>query len=614
MYIKRVQIDEGFLDGVDACFSSGLNVVIGARGTGKTSLIELIRYCLDVKSYTIETGKKSREHALSVLGGGQVTVTLSDGNEEIKVTRGADDELPRFSSAYVKPIIFSQTEIESVGLKPNGRLQLLDSFAQQKKNTSSKEKEIIAYVQSLTFEANTFRKEIEGFEEQLNNLPLIVKEIEELLPQEKQVSAISEQAGAKKNALNNLSEMIATSSVEVDRLQRFRKALKVWESSLVKAQQESVEEKSWGYDKEDDPLAKAKAHVKKAHIGVESSLQEIASAIKETEELVRVHENKKIELEGESRELRKEIERLQEGAGAVARKGQQLREKKAQLESLKELSVMRTKQLKKLLEVRNKKLDELDEVREERFNARLDAAKKLNQILGPRIKIEVTRAGQYDNFNSEISEALRGSGLRYNDLAPLLAESISPRELLEVVEANDYEALAKWTGISKDRAVRVVNQLGQVDLGALSVTPVEDFVEFKLLDGTNYKDILELSTGQRCTVILPLVLQHSDRLLIVDQPEDHIDNAFIAETLIKSVLSRDKESQILFSSHNANIPVLGDADRVVQMGSDGKRGFLIASSGLQDPKVVNAISTVMEGGERAFGQRAEFYNKYKNYE
>jgi len=611
LYIKRVQIDEGFLDGVDAYFSSGLNVIIGARGTGKTSLIELIRYCLDVESYTNETGKKSREHALSVLGGGQVTVTLSDENEEIKVTRGGDDELPRFSSAYVKPIIFSQTEIESVGLKPNGRLQLLDSFAQQRKNTSSKEKEIVAYVKSLTFEANSLRKEIEGFDDKLSSLPIIEKEIEELSPQEKQVSALSEQAGVKKSSLNNLSEKIAAASVEVDRLQRFRKALKVWESSLVKAHQDSAEEKDWSDDKEFDPLAKAKRHVQKAHAGIESSLKEIASATKEVEKLIEVHEQEKIELEGQSRELRKEIERLQEGAGAVARKGQQLREKKAQLESLKELSVMRKQQLKKLLEVRNKKLDELDEAREERFNARLEAAHKLNQVLGPRIKIDVTRAGQYDDFNSEISEALRGSGLRYNDLAPLLAESISPRELLEVVEAYDYDALAKWTGISKDRAGRVINQLGQVDLGALSVTPVEDFVEFKLLDGADYKDILELSTGQRCTVILPLVLQHTDRLLIVDQPEDHIDNAFIAETLIKSVLSRDKASQIVFSTHNANIPVLGDADQVVQMGSDGKRGFLIASSGLQDPKVVNAITTVMEGGEKAFSQRAEFYNKHK---
>ena len=46
MYLSRVQIEEGFLDGLDLPFQPGLNVIIGARGTGKTSLIELVRYCL----------------------------------------------------------------------------------------------------------------------------------------------------------------------------------------------------------------------------------------------------------------------------------------------------------------------------------------------------------------------------------------------------------------------------------------------------------------------------------------------------------------------------------------------------------------------------------------
>ena len=45
MYIQRVQVDEGFLDGLDITFTSGLNAIIGSRGTGKTSLIELIRFC-----------------------------------------------------------------------------------------------------------------------------------------------------------------------------------------------------------------------------------------------------------------------------------------------------------------------------------------------------------------------------------------------------------------------------------------------------------------------------------------------------------------------------------------------------------------------------------------
>ncbi len=83
MHIERVQIEEGFLDGLDVLFVTGLNVIIGERGTGKTSLIELIRYCLDVPGYTPESGKRSREHALSVLGGGQVTVTLASSGESV---------------------------------------------------------------------------------------------------------------------------------------------------------------------------------------------------------------------------------------------------------------------------------------------------------------------------------------------------------------------------------------------------------------------------------------------------------------------------------------------------------------------------------------------------
>jgi hypothetical protein len=56
--------------------------------------------------------------------------------------------------------------------------------------------------------------------------------------------------------------------------------------------------------------------------------------------------------------------------------------------------------------------------------------------------------------------------------------------------------------------------------------------------------------------------------------------------------------------------VLGSADRVVQLGSDGKRGFPVLASDLNDPSVVDAITTVMEGGAEAFKRRASFYSKH----
>lgn len=65
IHIERIQIEEGFLNGLDVWPLPGLAVMIGARGTGKTSLVELIRFCLDVPGYTPESNRRSRDHALS---------------------------------------------------------------------------------------------------------------------------------------------------------------------------------------------------------------------------------------------------------------------------------------------------------------------------------------------------------------------------------------------------------------------------------------------------------------------------------------------------------------------------------------------------------------------
>ena len=94
MLIERVQVEEGFLDGLDVLLSQGLNIMIGERGTGKTSLIELIRFCLGVQGYTAESRKRSMDHALSVLGSGQVTITLREGDREILVARHCIRSVP----------------------------------------------------------------------------------------------------------------------------------------------------------------------------------------------------------------------------------------------------------------------------------------------------------------------------------------------------------------------------------------------------------------------------------------------------------------------------------------------------------------------------------------
>lgn len=612
MHIERVQIEEGFLDGLDVSFAPGLNVIIGARGTGKTSLIELIKFCLDVKGHTPETSRRSFDHALSVLGSGQVTVTIADGSRRVMVTRTANDVGPRATEPYVAPLVFSQTEIESVGLQSSGRLGLLSGFSDVSTDSAA-ERDAAAEARSLTAQAAALRRELEDLQRRAAEIPAIDAELAKLAPSEQQLSTLSAEAAKRKAELDALTSDISRKSVAEAVVARLKQKMDGWRSAIAAAARTPPLQEHWPEAPEEgNPLAPIHARFAKVQGYLKAALDELALADGEVSSIAASRNSGRLASEEKARHLRKELETLQAGAGNVARQGQQLRERKAQLEALKALLTQRTVDLTTLVSSRGTVLDRLEELRDARFTSRARVANDLNKVLGPRIRISVSRAGQHEPFGAAIADALKGSGLKYGDLAQALAKKVSPRELLEAAEADDIVFIAEAAGITQDRSERLLTHLREADLGAVGTASVADLVDFQLLDGTDYKDISELSTGQRCTVVLPIVLRHTERMLIVDQPEDHIDNAFIAETLIQSVLARDPTGQIIFTSHNANIPVLGNADKVVQLGSDGKRGYPLAAAGLETVAVVNAITTVMEGGLKAFEQRRSFYARHKS--
>lgn len=605
MFIQRVQIEEGFLDGLDILLDQGLNVVIGARGTGKTSLIELIRFCLGVPGSTHEATRRSRDHALSVLGSGQITVTLAeDAGPSIQVTRSASDEKPRSNVAFPKPAVFSQTEIETVGLQAIGRLKLIDGFASWEPESALGEQQAVADFASITLEADKVRREIDELEKQLAQQPLIAQQLEANLAPEKAIAHHSVAIAEKTTSLDQLSQQISVRAVHVAEGERVQSELGAWYAA-VKAAVDAPPSMSLSIG-----VVSPEA-LKKTVIQIQVSLTEAMETISKLYYQVKSGKEgfaeEKLQLENSARQLRKEVEELSEGAGIVLRKGQQLRETQAKLVALKEFSTSRRNVLQKLLAKRSAASDRLDEVREKRFKTRSEVVVRLNKLLGPRIRLKLFRNAQIHAFESAIAEALKGSGLRFADIAAALAEKLSPRALLEAIDTFDQTLVAQVADISAERAARALTHLRTSDLATLGGIDIDDDVTFQLLDGKDYKDFNQLSTGQRCTVVLPMVLAHKDRIIIVDQPEDHIDNAFIADTLIKAILARDTSSQILFSTHNPNIPVLGEAERVLQLGSDGRRGFALVNGALDDLGVVSAISNVMEGGSEAFAKRSRFY-------
>jgi hypothetical protein len=101
--ITRVQVEGGFLDGLDIPVAPGMTVIVGGRGTGKTSLIELIRFCLDGGALTAEAAERGRSHAQAILQDGLVTVTLDTPTGLVRVSRAARDESPRTESQGTPP-------------------------------------------------------------------------------------------------------------------------------------------------------------------------------------------------------------------------------------------------------------------------------------------------------------------------------------------------------------------------------------------------------------------------------------------------------------------------------------------------------------------------------
>jgi DNA repair exonuclease SbcCD ATPase subunit len=609
--IERLQIEGGFLDGFDVKFAAGLNVLIGARGTGKTSVIELIRFALAARNHTGEAGERSAEHAEAVLDDGVVTVELSDGFETVTVTRAVGDDAPQSNGQFEKPLVFSQTEIENLGLSEDGRLRLIDGFVSGGATLASEEAAAVAAIRSIFKEIAAAESDRATLAGGLDGLATLRERISALEVQETQHRASSADLAGKQKQLADANETISASAVKEGVLERFGDSARNWSDALTNLANGDFGLEEWDELDGDDPLANVRAEYDKLVLEAKALGQRFdsvaATAERDRGKLVK----SRITVEARARSMRAEVEQSVTGAGTVARQLSQLRTEVAQLVSKRKVVEDRDQRIAQLRARRDERIKTLDTVRQERFDRRQKVAKTLTKALAPQIRVTVERYGQYAEYSNALTEALRGSGMRYNDLVASLTQSVSPQELIGFIDSNHFVALADIAGIPKDRAARLLGHLRETGSADIVVASIEDNIRMSLLDGVDYKDVENLSAGQRCTVILSVVLQHTSRTLIIDQPEDHLDNAYIATTVIKAIRNRKANGQLIISTHNANIPVLGEAEQVVEMTSDGRNGYVQVCEKLTNPKAVDAITNVMEGGREAFANRAAFYNEHE---
>lgn len=139
------------------------------------------------------------------------------------------------------------------------------------------------------------------------------------------------------------------------------------------------------------------------------------------------------------------------------------------------------------------------------------------------------------------------------------------------------------------------------DAGDIELLRADDSVAGSLASG-------DLSDGQRNTAILSLLLSRGDGPILIDQPESELDSSFLFTELVPMLRQAKKSRQLIVVTHNANIPVNGDAEMVYALESSAGRGVRKAEGGLDREEVTQAVVNIMEGSHEAFRRRREKYD------
>lgn len=121
-------------------------------------------------------------------------------------------------------------------------------------------------------------------------------------------------------------------------------------------------------------------------------------------------------------------------------------------------------------------------------------------------------------------------------------------------------------------------------------------------DGRDFQPIGQASAGQRAAAMLAFLLAHGNEPLVLDQPEDDLDNHLIYDLVVQQIRANKMRRQLIIVTHNPNIVVNGDAEWI-QVMDFNHQCFVKQSGSLQDPRMRAEVCQVMEGGQEAFERR-----------
>lgn len=639
-YIKSIKV-EGveFLEDQEVHFSPHKNSFIGGRGSGKSTLQEYLRIALskhqesniDDKTRgkieriesTLKTNSKLTVYWVSDAGvEDEIVWEVGGWNVSGKSEIGVESYLKNlpvqfFSQQQLNQL--TESEKSDSGIRQAERLLgLIDAFDKEKiAELKDKEKHVKAKLE----EAFTQRR-------QINELQIKEEVLQaEYVELERQWKARSEiQSDATRH-----QQLKAAQSL----LQRYKKNIESlqlsFDSELCKFSEEALvlnDEQHPFFDFFNDLKALHNREVAALQTAFSKAQDSYKNALyKYTDSSVVGNElNEKI-LQADD-----QFELACEKLGLSAEDANQLKDTVTRKDRKQEEFEDNKKNMQKLIERSLNAKDlmtELHELWRQQFEQRRQAAEKANGLVeqGEQkfLKVSVSYQHNEKNFsNLWGTDALKPDrrtrlGKNWTEFGEKLRQifidqdiKASPWELLDswLESENPKESLAViFEGCEEELITHITDKVKVWE--DIKISRIEDVINLKLYrsDGTLAGSIADnsLSDGQRNTAALVLLLAQGEGPLVIDQPEDELDSNFVSKELIPMLRTVKPNRQLILATHNANLPVNGDAELVYAFEAINGKGVVRACGGLDRSDVKKAILDIMEGSKEAFTSRREKY-------
>jgi len=609
----------GFLRDTAVHFNGNLNVLVGGRGTGKSTMIESMRYALGLDPLGEEARKAHAGVVRNVLQSGTKVSLLVRSHQPSErfytiersvpnppVVKDETGKVLTLSPRDVMPDVevFGQHEISELTKSPEKLTLLLKRFVDRDPALSGRKSEVRLELERSRSRIVDVRRELQRLDERLAALPGLeetqrrfqkagleerLKERSLLVREERLFLTLGERIDQYRTLHNELAEGLPVDSAFVS-----SKAVEgLPNADVLSGIDEILRTLGGKLEALGEQFVQVLAEADQEIAETKSRWIERKTAIEETYERL-LRELQKSKIDGaEFIRLRQQIEDLRPLNDRMERHRRDLETHEAQRRNL---------------------LAEWEDIKAAEYRQVETAAKRVSRKLRDRVRVRVRMAGNrapLEGLRREIGGNLAAALERLREY-----DQLSLPEFVRCCREGK-DALRTRYELPSGAAERIA-QADPVLFMRIEELELPATTEIELNtspDGApaNWQTLQALSTGQKATAILLLLLLESDAPLVIDQPEDDLDNRFITESVVPIMRQEKRRRQFIFSTHNANIPVLGDAELILGLAATG-----VATEGqaripqehmasIDSGPVRELVEEILEGGRAAFETRRSKY-------